>query len=340
MRFFVSLLVVIFANPSLADELLINGAGASFPYPLYSRWFAEYARVDKNVKINYQSIGSGGGIRQFLKGTTDFGATDAPMKDSELAKSKTPILHIPTVLGAVCVSYNLSGLGGALKLSPELLVGIFSGEIEKWDHPKIKQLNPDLNLPKDQYIVVAHRSDGSGTTAVFTDYLAKVSPMWKEKFGFGKGIKWPTGLGGKGNEGVTGLIKNNPGSIGYIEMTFAVANKMPVAALKNKAGEYVIPNGDSVAKAAAGAKVPDDYRTSITNPDGKGAYPLAAFTYLLVSKRMQEPKGKKLVEFLKWAMGPGQKLATPLHYSPLPKMLIERVKGTVATIELEKVPGE
>ncbi|MEO0337358.1 MAG: phosphate ABC transporter substrate-binding protein PstS [Pseudomonadota bacterium] len=259
------------------------------------------------------------------------------MKDAELKRAKTPILHIPTVLGAVCVSYNLQGLGGELKLSPELLVDIFSGKVQKWDNKKIKKLNPTLKLPKDTYIIVAHRSDGSGTTSVFTDYLAKVSPEWKEKYGYGKGIKWPIGLGGKGNEGVTGLIKNNPGSIGYIEMTYAVANKMPVAALKNREGEFVQPNAESVAKAAAGAVIPSDYRTSITDPDGEGAYPLAAFTYLLVSSEMEAPKGKKIVEFLKWAMGPGQKLASPLHYSPLPKKLKERVKQTVAQIKVKKI---
>jgi phosphate transport system substrate-binding protein len=192
-----------------------------------------------------------------------------------------------------------------------------------------------LNLPKDTYIIIAHRSDGSGTTAVFTDYLAKVSPEWKQKYGFGKGIKWPVGLGGKGNEGVTGLIKNNPGSIGYIEMTYAVANKMPVAAIRNKAGEFIAPSEEAVAKAAAGADIPQDYRASITNAEGKGAYPLAAFTYLLVSAEMKAPKGKKIVEFLNWAMGPGQRLAGPLHYSPLPKKLTERVKQTVAQIKVK-----
>ncbi|NQY99483.1 MAG: phosphate ABC transporter substrate-binding protein PstS [Bdellovibrionales bacterium] len=334
MRILAVVLVCVFTQFASA-ELLINGAGASFPYPLYSKWFAEYAKIDKSVKINYQSIGSGGGIRQFLKGTTDFGASDAPMKDTELKKAKTPILHIPTVLGAVCVSYNLQGLGGELKLTPQVLVEIFSGKIQKWDNKKIKKLNPALNLPKDTYIIVAHRSDGSGTTAVFTDYLAKVSPAWKKNYGYGKGIKWPVGLGGKGNEGVTGLIKNNPGSIGYIEMTYAVANKMPVAALKNREGEFVGPTEESVAKAAAGAEIPQDYRTSITDAAGKGSYPLAAFTYLLVSSEMDGPKGEKIVEFLKWAMGPGQKLAGPLHYSPLPKTLTERVKQTVAQIKVK-----
>lgn len=326
-----------FSQSSLAKDLLINGAGASFPYPLYSKWFSEYAGVKKGVKINYQSIGSGGGIRQFLKGTTDFGATDAPMKDKDLAKAKVPIIHIPTTLGAVAVSYNIPGVKTSLKLTPQIIVGLFSGEIKKWDDPKITKLNPKVKFPKNQYVVVAHRSDGSGTTAVFTDYLAKSSPMWLKKYGKGKSIKWPTGLGGKGNEGVTGLLRNNPGSIGYIEMTYAISNKLQMASIKNKNGDYVSPSTDSVSKAAAGAlkTMPKDYRVSITDPAGKGAYPISAFTYLLIHQKMMDQKGKEIVEFLNWAMGPGQKLASPLNYSPLPKSLIAKVNKTIASIQVK-----
>lgn len=335
MKIFFVASVMTFSQWGLSKDLLINGAGASFPYPLYSKWFSEYAGVKKGVKINYQSIGSGGGIRQFMKGTTDFGATDAPMKDKDLAKSKKTILHIPTTLGAVAISYNIPGVNESLKLTPEVVVGLFSGEIKKWDDKKITSLNPKVKIPKGQNVIVAHRSDGSGTTAIFTEYLATVSPEWLKKYGKGKAIKWPTGLGGKGNEGVTGLIRNNPGSVGYVEMTYAILNKLQMAGVKNRADEYILPSTDSVSKAAAEAKTPKphDYRLSIVDAKGKGAYPISAFTYLLVHKKMEGKKGKEIVEFLKWAMGPGQKLASPLHYSPLPKSLIENVNKTIASIE-------
>ncbi|MCB0407629.1 MAG: phosphate ABC transporter substrate-binding protein PstS [Bdellovibrionales bacterium] len=323
---------------AMGSDLLINGAGASFPYPLYSKWFSEYTNVEKSVKINYQSIGSGGGIRQFLAGTTDFGASDAPMKDEELAKSQTPILHIPTTLGAVAVTYNIPGVKENIQLTAEVVVDIFAGKIKKWDDEKILKLNPKVKFPKGQYIIVAHRSDGSGTTSVFTDYLANVSAEWGKKYGKGKDIKWPTGLGGKGNEGVTGLIRNNPGAIGYVEMTYAMANNLQMALVKNKAGEFILPSTGAVSKAAAGAlaKMPADYRVSITNSDGKGAYPISAFTYLLIHQKMDSKKGKEIVKFLKWAMGPGQKLASPLHYSPLPDSLIAKVNKTIATIKIEE----
>lgn len=331
--FLVSCLMM-FSHLGLASDLLINGAGASFPYPLYSKWFSEYAGVKKGVKINYQSIGSGGGIRQFIKGTTDFGATDAPMKDDDLAKSNNSIYHIPTTLGAVAISYNIPGVKESIKLDYEAIIGLFSGKITKWDDPKITSLNPGVKFPKGQNVIIAHRSDGSGTTSIFTDYLS-VNPAWT--FGKGKSIKWPTGLGGKGNEGVTGLIRNNPGSVGYVEMTYAISNKLQMAAIKNKAGEFTLPSTESVSKAAAKAKSPKthDYRLSIVDPEGKGAYPISAFTYLLVHKKMEGAKGKEIVEFLKWAMGPGQKLASPLHYSPLPKSLIENVNKTITSIELK-----
>lgn len=338
LKVFLVAAIMAFSQSGWSKDLLINGAGASFPYPLYSKWFSEYAGVKKGVKINYQSIGSGGGIRQFVKGTTDFGATDAPMKDDELAKSKTTILHIPTTLGAVAISYNIPGVNESLNLTPEVIVGLFSGEIKKWDDQKITSLNPKVKIPKGQNVVVAHRSDGSGTTSVFTDYLAAVSPEgWLKKYGKGKSIKWPTGLGGKGNEGVTGLIRNNPGAVGYVEMTYAISNNLQMAAIKNKAGEFTLPSTESVSMAASEAKTPQphDYRMSIIDPGAKGAYPISAFTYLLVHKDMDGNKGKEIVEFLKWAMGPGQKLASPLHYSPLPKTLIDNVNKTIASIKVK-----
>ena len=318
-----------------AAPLLINGAGATFPYPLYAKWFSTYRQVDKSVEINYQSIGSGGGIRQFIAGTTDFGASDAPMKDKDLNKAKIPILHIPTTMGAVAVTYNVPGVKAELKMTSELLAKIFLGQIKKWDDEEIKKLNPKVKFPKNQYIVVCYRSDGSGTTSIFTDYLSKVSTDWKSKVGQGKSVKWPTGLGGKGNEGVTGLVKQNPGAIGYLEMTYASTNKLPTFALKNKVGEFVQPSVKAVSLAAAGAlkTMPDDFRVSITDPGGKGSYPIAAFTYLLVHQKMENPKGEKIVKFLRWAIADGQTYAPGLNYAPLPKSLITKVSAKIDTIK-------
>lgn len=320
-----------------ADSVFINGAGATFPYPIYSKWFSQYRSVDPSVTINYQSIGSGGGIRQLLDRTVDFGASDAPMKDSEMQKAEVPILHIPTVLGAVAVSYNLPEVKKELRLSPDVVADIFLGKIRKWNDPRLAKENPGVNLP-DQHILVAHRSDGSGTTSVFTDYLAKVSPEWAKKVGAGKAVKWPVGIGGKGNEGVAGLIKQSPGTIGYIEQVYAETNRLPVAAIRNAEGAYVKPSAASASAAADGAlkSMPADYRVSITDARGnKNAYPIAAFTYLLVYQQMPKEKGAKLVKFLEWAMGPGQKMAEPLSYAPLPKSLVAKVKKTIATIELK-----
>lgn len=320
-----------------ASPMLINGAGASFPYPLYSKWFSEYSKVDPTVQINYQSIGSGGGIRQFLAGTTDFGASDAPMKDEELKKASTPVLHIPTTLGAVALTYNIPGVKESIRLTPELITGIFSGQIKKWDDERIQKINPKVKFPKDQWIIVAYRSDGSGTTAVFTDFLAKVDQQWLKKVGKGKSIKWPTGLGGKGNEGVTGLIKQNPGAIGYVELTYAASNDLPVASVRNQAGNYVKPSVESVTAAADGAigKMPQDFRVSITNASGENAYPISAYTYLLVHKDMDKKMGQKIVKFLGWALDEGQKMAPELKYAPLPKSVVSKVKAKVATIELK-----
>lgn len=326
-----------FSLASGSTPILINGAGATFPYPLYAKWFSTYRDVDKSVEFNYQSIGSGGGIRQFLMGTTDFGASDAPMKDEELSQSKTPVLHIPATLGAVAVTYNIPGVKGELKVTPEVLVKILLGTIKKWDDEEIKKLNPKVKFPADQYIIVCYRSDGSGTTAVFTDYLAKASSDWKEKVGAGKSVKWPTGLGGKGNEGVSSLVKQNPGSIGYVEMSYATQNNFPVFAIKNQHGEFVSPSIEAVTIAADAAlkSMPEDFRISITGGGGKGVYPISAFTYLLIHQQMQGEKGHKIVNFLKWAMGKGQKMAPPLNYAPLPESLVKKVLARIETIKVD-----
>lgn len=335
MKYFLSLFIVIcfFGQLSFADQL-INGAGATFPYPLYSKWFSEYNKQNPKVKINYQSIGSGAGIKQLVSKTVDFGASDAPMSDEELKSASAAVVHIPTVLGAVVVSYNLPGLT-SLNLSPELLSDIFMGKVKKWNDPKILAENAGAKLP-ETYITPVYRSDGSGTTSVFTDYLAKVSPEWAKQVGAGKSVKWPAGLGGKGNEGVSGVIKQTPGSIGYIEEVYAMTNKLPMSSIKNAAGKYVQPSLESVSAAAAGAlkTMPADYRVSITNAAGEKSYPIAAFTYLLVYKKLDPANGKELVQFLKWSMGKGQTYAKDLAYAPLPKPLVKKVEATISKLEL------
>ncbi len=309
--------------------IIINGAGATFPYPLYSKWFSEYQKVDKTVNFNYQSIGSGGGIRQFLGKTVDFGASDAPMTDEQLKKSNKEILHIPTVLGAVVVTYNVSGFEKSLKLTSEVLADIFLGKIKKWDDKRIRDINPNIKLNGD--IIVVHRSDGSGTTNIFTEYLSKVSKEWKEKVGFGTAVNWPVGLGGKGNEGVTGLIKEVNGSIGYVELIYARLNNLPYAEIKNRSGKFVLPSLKSVTEASVGIAIPNDYRTSIT--DSKNGYPISGFTYLLVWKEMKNSeKGKKIKNFLNWLINDGQNYAEQLHYSRLPSSLIPRLRKTIESI--------
>jgi phosphate transport system substrate-binding protein len=315
-----------------ADSLLINGAGATFPFPLYSKWFNEYNQKNPDLKFNYQSIGSGGGIKQITEKTVDFGATDAPMSEAELQKAPG-VVHIPTVLGAVAVVYN--GGPADLKLSGDVLADIFLGKITKWNDPKIAALNPGGKLA-DTAITVAHRSDGSGTTAVFTDYLAKVSPAWKAQVGASKSVKWPVGLGGKGNEGVTGLVKSTPGTIGYVELAYAKQNKMAMAALKNAEGAFVMPSIESTSEAAAGVTMPPDFRVSITDAKGKGAYPISSFTYILLYKDQTDAnKGKALAQFLWWAIHDGQKLAGPLDYAPLPKAVATRVEATLRGITVQ-----
>jgi phosphate transport system substrate-binding protein len=325
--------LLLLAGTASAQDLLINGAGATFPFPIYSKWFSEYHKLHPNLKFNYQSIGSGGGIKQFSDGTVDFGATDAPMKDDQIAKVPD-VVHIPTVLGADVVAYNAPGMK-TLRFSPETLASIFLGKITKWNDPAITADNPGVKLP-DQTISVAHRSDGSGTTFIFTDYLSKVSPEWKSKVGTGTSVNWPVGLGGKGNEGVTGLIKSTPGSIGYVELIYAIQQKLSVADIKNSSGNFVTPKLETATAAADGAQIPDDYRVSITNPPGAKAYPIAGFTWLLVHKDAKDKaKGTALINFLKWGLTDGQALAMQLDYAPLPKALQERVLKTIDTLTVQ-----
>jgi phosphate transport system substrate-binding protein len=315
---------------------LINGAGATFPYPLYSRWFSDYQKISPSTQINYQSIGSGGGIRQFTDKTIDFGATDSPMTDEQLKKVGEPVIHVPTAIGSVVLSYNLPDQK-KIKLTSDLIAAIFLGDLTKWEDPRLKKLNPELTAAGD--IVVIHRSDGSGTTAVFTDYLSKVSSPWKEKVGTGTSVKFPVGLGGKGNEGVAGLIKQTPLSVGYIEFVYAKTNQLPVASLQNSQGEFVEPTLASLTAAANAmmSSMPPDYRLSITNSAGKGAYPISSFTYLLIRQDMSaSDKGKALVGFLKWALTEGQKTAAALDYAPLPTALEKKLKNTVQTIKVAK----
>ncbi len=326
-----------FAAHAADAPILINGAGATFPYPLYSKWFSDFSKKDGFAQINYQSIGSGGGIKQFQEGTVDFGATDSPMTDEQLAKSPAQVFHIPTVLGAVVVTYNVPGIEKDLKLSPEIVADIFLGKVAKWNDPQIAKLNPKAKLP-DTQILVVHRSDGSGTSGIFTDYLSKISPEWKEKVGAGTAVNWPTGLGGKGNEGVTGLVKQTPGGVGYVELVYAEKNALTYASLKNKSGEFVSPSTKSVSAAAAGAlkSIPDDFRVSLTNAEGKDSYPISGFTYLLVHQTMPAPKGEKIVKLLKWALTDGQKDAAPMNYAPLPASLVKKVEAKIAQITVTR----
>ena len=282
----VLLCIAVLASCALAQTTL-NGAGATFPYPIYSKWFNEYHNEHANIQINYQSIGSGGGIRQVLNATVDFGATDGPMTDDQLKESKVKILHIPTVLGAVVPAYNVPGVGGEIKFTPEILANIFLGKIANWNDAAIAKANPGIKFPNQQIIVV-HRSDGSGTTFIFTDYLSKVSKDWADKVGKGTSVSWPQGLGGKGNEGVAGQILQLPGSIGYIELIYALENKIPFGSVQNAAGNFIKASLEGVSEAAASAKIPDDFRVSITNPPGKTAYPISSFTWLLIPAQAKD----------------------------------------------------
>jgi phosphate transport system substrate-binding protein len=320
-------------SATASAQMMINGAGATFPYPIYSKWFDEYTKVDPSVRFNYQSIGSGGGQKQILAQTVDFGASDGPMSDDNLSKAPGKILHIPTVAGAVVLTYNLPD-NPSLKLDADTIAGIFLGQIKKWNDSKLTALNPGAKLP-DQEIVVVHRSDGSGTTFIFTDYLSKVSSEWKQKVGNNTSVNWPAGIGGKGNEGVSGQVKQTPGAIGYAELIYAIQNKMPYAEVKNSAGQFVKPTIDSVTAAIATAEIPGDFRFSMTNAPGKDAYPIAGPTWLLVYEQQKDAtKGKKLVEFLKWALKDGEKMAKDLDYAPLPESVQQRVLKQIDEIKM------
>ncbi len=324
--------------PFVASGQALTGAGATFPYPIYSKWFSDYA-AQTHVEINYQSIGSGGGVRQISDMTVDFGASDGPMSDAEIAKVKGgPILHIPTVLGADVLTYNLPGITQSLRFSPEAIAGIFLGKITKWNDPQLVALNPGVKLP-DQDILVVHRSDGSGTTYIWTDYLSSVSPEWAKGPGKGKDVQWPVGLGGKGNEGVAGQVKQTPYAIGYVELAYARQNKLPYASVKNAAGKFVEPSIESVTAAAASvtATLPanTDYRISIVNGPGAAAYPISSFTWLLVYKNQTNAtKGKQLVDFLKWMLHDGQKETAALDYAPLPTEMVKRLDAYVKEIKV------
>jgi len=320
------------ALPAFAQSTL-NGAGATFPYPIYSKWFSEYHKAHSDVQVNYQSIGSGGGIRQVLAGTVDFGASDGPMTDEQLGQAKVKILHVPTVLGAVVPAYNIPGVTGEVKFTPEALAGIFLGKITTWNDKALTAANPGVNFP-NQAIVVIHRSDGSGTSYIFTDYLSKVSADWKNGPGKGTSVKWPVGLGGKGNEGVAGMIRQMEGSIGYVELIYALQNKITYGSMKNPAGEFVKASLESVTTAAASVKsMPADFRVSITNAPGKGAYPISSFTWLLIPTKSQDPnKGKILTDLLNWCETDGQKLAADLSYAPLPDTVVAKVKQAIKQV--------
>ncbi len=328
-----ALVTTTLVGASVAQAASLNGAGATFPYPIYSKWFYEYNKK-AGVQINYQSIGSGGGIQQLINGTVDFGASDAPMTDEQIAKVAGGVLHFPTVAGAVAVAYNLDGVA-KLKLDGAVLAGIYSGTITKWNDAAIAAINPGVTLP-DVNITVAHRSDGSGTSNIFTNYLTKVSTKWATLAGYGTSVKWPVGVGGKGNEGVAGLIEQIPGTIGYVELAYAIKNKLSYAAIENRAGKFVEPSLESTTAAAAGAlrRMPADFRVMITDATGEKTYPICGFTWLLVPKTIKTAEnGKALVDFLKWYLVEGETMAADLYYAPLPESLVEKVKAQIEKVK-------
>ena len=326
--------LAVVTGATAADPLMIHGAGATFPYPLYSKWFYEYSNANPGVKFNYQSIGSGGGIKQITAGTVSFGATDAPMTEEGMKKLPGAILHIPTAIGAVVPVYNLDDVPAGLKLTSDILAGIFLGKITRWNDPMIAELNKTGTLPNAD-IVVAHRSDGSGTTDIFTNYLTTVNTEWRAKVGRGPSVNWPVGIGGKGNEGVAGLVKQTPGAIGYVELAYAKQNKMKVASLRNKEGHFVTPTLEATSAAAAGMakSMPDDFRVSLVDAPGKESWPISGLTWILVYKdQTDEAMGKAMVQFLKWAIRDGQKMEAALDYAALPKPVAEKVDAALKQI--------
>lgn len=334
MRKTVLLFVCVVVTLPALGQTTLNGAGATFPYPIYSKWFSEYHKLHSDVEINYQSIGSGGGIRQVTAGTVDFGASDMPMTDKQLQEAKTKILNLPTVLGAVVPAYNIPGVSGEVKFTPEALAGIFLGKITKWNDKAITSVNPGINFP-DKDIIVVHRSDGSGTSFIWTDYLSKVSPEWKSQVGSDTSVKWPVGMGGKGNEGVAGFVRQLQGSIGYVELIYAIQNKIPYGSVRNSAGAYIKASLESVTAAAAtAAKMPADFRVSITNSPGKDAYPISSFTWLLIPAQSKDAaKGKILADFLNWMVADGQKMTSALAYAPLPENVAAKEKEAIKQVK-------
>ncbi len=334
MRRIMLLLLCVVLPVAVFGQTTLNGAGATFPNPMYSKWFSEYHKLHPDVQINYQPIGSGGGIRQVIAGTVDFGASDMPMTDDQLREAKFKVLNIPTVLGAVVPAYNIPGVTGEVKFTPEALAGIFLGRITKWNDKAIAGPNPGVNLP-NQDVLVVHRSDGSGTSFIWTDYLSKVSADWKNQVGSGTSVKWPIGLGGKGNEGVAGSIRQLQGSIGYVELIYAVQNNIAYGSVRNAAGNFVRASLEGVTAAAAAApKMPADFRVSITNAPGKESYPISSFTWLLIPAQSKDPaKGKILADFLNWMVTDGQKMTAALTYAPLPDSVAEKVKEAIKQVK-------
>jgi phosphate transport system substrate-binding protein len=330
-----ALTAIVSAGVSIAPAQQIQAAGATFPAPIYQKWFDEYHKAHADIAVNYQSIGSGAGIQQLTAGTVDFGASDMPMTDEQISKLKVHPLHFPTVLGADVPTYNIPGLTQELKFSGETLAGIFLGTIKKWNDPMIMKDNPGAKLPAED-VVVVHRSDGSGTSFIWTDFLSKVSPEWKSKVGASTSVSWPVGLGGKGNEGVSGTVKQTPYSIGYVELVYAIKNNMPSAAVKNQAGVYVKASLETVSSAAAGAakEMPADFRVSITNPQGKNAYPISSFTWMLIPSQIPDAgKAKAIKAFLQWMVTDGQKMTGDLAYAPLPKEVVAKETKQIAMIK-------
>jgi len=332
-RWWLAGLCTLAAGMAAHAAILVTGAGATFPYPLYSKWFDEFHKRNPDTQINYQSIGSGGGIRQVLEGTVDFGATDGPMSDEQLKTARIPILHFPTVLGAVVPTFTVAGVD-RLQFSPEALAGIFLGKVTHWNDPVIAKENPGKTLPAVA-IVPIHRSDGSGTTYIFTDYLAKVSPEWQSTVGRGTAVNWPVGLGGKGNEGVAGLVKQTPNAIEYVELIYAVQNKLPYGDVRNRAGKFVQATLESVTAAAAGVAMPEDFRVSITDSPAPEAYPISSFTWLLIPTRIADAsKGAAIKKFLGWMLTDGQRLAPPLSYAPLPASVVALEQQALGRIQV------
>ncbi len=317
-----------------ASPILINGAGATFPYPIYSKWFDVYSSINPDLRFNYQSIGSGGGIKQITAKTVDFGATDGPMTDKQLADAPGRLFHIPMVMGAVVVTYNVPGIDKGLKLTPDVVADIFLGKITKWNDERIVSANPDLSLP-DMTIIVVHRSDGSGTTYIFVDYLSAVSGEWKLKIGKGTSVNWPVGLGGKGNEGVAGLVKQTPGAFGYVELSYAVKNSLGYAFIQNKSGAFIEPSLESTSKAAEGVEIPSDFRVSLVNSANPEAYPIAGFTWLLIYKTMDDPaKARAIVDFVRWAVHEGQQYTRDLLYAPLPADVVSKIDEKLEQVKI------